>query len=140
MELESSSPESDPSGSEDDVDRPGVCAITASKQAKLTQDHRMSHVEADRGELRYHGEGSKACNHCVSIKHSDRGCWNILTCQKCGRKRRSSEKCFYASAACGKGHESGNLSLEEFYNLIRKWFVPPKHEVMFPSEAEEMLK
>ena len=46
----------------------------------------MSHEEADRVELRDHGDRSKACTHYGSMKHNDRGCWKLLTCHKCGRK------------------------------------------------------
>ena len=28
----------------------------------------------------------KACTHCGSKRQDDRGCWQRLTCQKCGRK------------------------------------------------------
>ena len=86
MESEISSSKSEPSGSEDSVDRRRICATTTSNQVKSNQDHHMSHKEADRVELRNHGERSKAYTHCRSIKYNDRGCWKILTCQKCGRK------------------------------------------------------
>ena len=52
---ESSSSESDPSGSEDDVDYLEVCATTVPTPVKLNQDYRMSHEEADRVELRDQG-------------------------------------------------------------------------------------
>ena len=102
MESESSSSESDPSGSKDDVDRRKVCATTVFNQVKLNQDHCMSHEEAGRVELRDNEERSKPCTHCGSIKHNDRGCWKRLTCQKCGRKEHPLGKCFYAFVACGK--------------------------------------
>ena len=124
---------------EEDVDRRRVCATTVPTQVKLNQDHRMLHDEIDRVELRDHGERSKPCTHCGSIKHNDRGCWKRLTCQKCGRKGHPSDECYYACGSCGKVHESDMCSLEKFYNLMRKWYVPTKHAGMFPSEAEEML-
>ena len=117
---ESSSSESDPSGSKGDRDQRRLCASTVFTQVKLNEDHRMSHEEADLVELRDHGERSKACTHCGSIKHNYRGCWKILNRQKCGRQGHPSDKCFYACAACGKVHESDKCPLENLYNLMRK--------------------
>ena len=121
------------------MDRRRVCAITVLTQMKLNQDYRISHEKADRVELRDHGERYKAFTHCGSSKHNDRGCWNGLTCQKCGRKWHPSDKSFYACAACGKAHWSGKCPLKKFYNLMHKWYVPTKHAGMFPSEAGKML-
>ena len=56
VESESSRSESEPGGSEDGADRRRICATTASNQVKLSQDHRMSHQEADQVELRDHEE------------------------------------------------------------------------------------
>ena len=81
----------------------------------------------------------QGCTHCESKKHDDRGCWKRLICQKCGRKGHPLYKPFYACAACGNVHESGKHSTEEFYNLIRKWYLPTKHAGMLSPEAEEML-
>ena len=115
-------------------------ATTFPTRVQSNQDHRMLHEEADRVELRDHGERSKPCTYCGSIKHNDRGCWKRLTCQNCGRKGHPSDKCFfYACAACRKVHESGKSPSEKFYNLMRKWYVPTKHAQFVPSEAEEML-
>ena len=98
VESESSISGSDISETDIDVDRRRICASTVSNQVKLNQDHRISHKGADRIELRDHGERSKACSHCGSIKHNDRGYWKILTWQKCGRKGHPSETYFCACA------------------------------------------
>ena len=81
----------------------------------------------------------KACTHCGSERHDDSGCWQRLTCQKCGRKGHPLDKCFYVCAACGEIHENAKCPMEDFYNLIRKWYVPTKHAGMFPPKVEEML-
>ena len=80
----------------------------------------------------------KACTHCGSKRQDDRGCWQRLTCQKCG-KQHPSDKCFYVFAACGEMHENEKCPMEEFYNLICKWYVPTKHAGMFSPKVEEML-
>ncbi|KAE9283449.1 hypothetical protein PF001_g22846 [Phytophthora fragariae] len=39
------------------------------------------------------GVPSKRCSHCGSRKHDDLGCWRRLTCEKCGKKGHSSDRC-----------------------------------------------
>ena len=106
VENESSSSESEPSESKYDADHRRSFATTASNPVRLSQDHRISHEEADRVELPGHVECSKACTHCGSIKHNDRGCSKRLACQKCGRKGHPLDKCFYACADCNNVHEN----------------------------------
>ena len=50
-----------------------------------------------------------------------------------------SEKFLHVCAACGEIHACGKCPMEEFYNLIRKWYVPSKHVEMFPAKVEEMF-
>ena len=99
---------------------------------------------ADPGEKRLEGITdcvmmNKACTHCGSKRHDDRGCWKILMCQKCGRKGHPSDKCLHVCAACGDIHDCGKCPMEEFYNLIRKWYVPSKHAELLPPKVKEML-
>ena len=96
-------------------------------------------VAVDRDDDRDRGVVPKACTHCGSKRHDDRGCWKRLTCQKCGRKGHPSDKCLHVCPACGEVHESGQCPMEEFYNLIRKWYVPTKHAGLLPAKVEEML-
>ncbi|OWY91590.1 hypothetical protein PHMEG_00039762 [Phytophthora megakarya] len=81
----------------------------------------------------------KNCTHCGSTKHDNLGCWKRLTCQKCGRKGHPSDHCLFVCRACGEMHDSGKCPMEEFYNLIRQWYVPNKHSGMLPANAEKML-
>uniref|UniRef100_A0AAV1VBW5 CCHC-type domain-containing protein n=1 Tax=Peronospora matthiolae TaxID=2874970 RepID=A0AAV1VBW5_9STRA len=81
----------------------------------------------------------KPCTHCGSTKHGDLGCWKRLTCQKCGRKGHPSDNCFFVCRACGEMHDPGKCPMEEFYNMIRQWYVPNKHAGMLPEKAEKML-
>ena len=82
---------------------------------------------------------NKACTHCGSKSHGDFGCWKRLTCQKCGRKEHTSDKCLHVCAACGEIHDCGKRPMEEFYNLIRKWYVPSKHAGIVPPKVEEIF-
>ena len=131
VKSESSSSESDPSGSEENVDGCRVCATTVPTRVQSNQDHCMLHEEANRLESRDHGERSNPCTHCGSIKHNDLVYWKRLTFQKCGRKGHPSDKYFYACSACEKVHDSGECPSEKFYNLMRKWYVPTKHAEIF---------
>ncbi|POM62438.1 hypothetical protein PHPALM_28410 [Phytophthora palmivora] len=79
------------------------------------------------------------CSHCGSFKHDELGCWTRLTCEKCNRKGHPSEHCLFVCHACGEIHEAGKCPMEEFYNLIRQWYVPTKHAGMLPVDAEKML-
>ncbi|CAH0484613.1 unnamed protein product [Peronospora farinosa] len=139
LEGSSSESDSDLSGSDADTDRRNLCVATVPDRVKKFNDQRaaLDHLNQDRGPDRVVNQ--KACTHCGSKKHDDRGCWKRLTCQKCGRKGHPSDKCFFTCAACGDVHESGKCRMEEFYNMIRKWYVPTKHAGMLPPKAEEML-
>ena len=64
MESERSSSESDSNELEEDEDRRRVCVTKTPNQVKINQDHRGLNEEADRVELRDHGERSKPCTHC----------------------------------------------------------------------------
>ena len=137
--IESSSSGSESSESEMDVDRRRVCMAMTPDQEKNPRNRRDRQNAADQGNKPDHADPPKACSHCGSIKHDDRGCWKRLTCQKCGRKGHLSDKCFYVCAACGEIHEGGKCPMKEFYNMIRKWYVPTKHAGMLPPTAEEIL-
>uniref|UniRef100_A0AAV1VNF3 CCHC-type domain-containing protein n=1 Tax=Peronospora matthiolae TaxID=2874970 RepID=A0AAV1VNF3_9STRA len=137
--VESSGSESESIGSEEEVDRRRVCVTTTPDPEIPNKDHRTWQKNTGEGEGRDQSGRSKECTHCGSTRHDDRGCWKRLTCQKCGRKGHPSDKCFFVCAACGETHESGKCPMEEFFNLIRKWYVPTKHAGMFPPKVEEML-
>ncbi|GMF46594.1 unnamed protein product [Phytophthora fragariaefolia] len=66
-------------------------------------------------------EPRKPCSHCGLAKHSDLGCWQRLTCEKCGKKGHPTDRCLFTYKACGEIHGAGECPLEEFYNLIRQW-------------------
>uniref|UniRef100_A0AAV1TVT6 Uncharacterized protein n=1 Tax=Peronospora matthiolae TaxID=2874970 RepID=A0AAV1TVT6_9STRA len=46
---------------------------------------------------------------------------------------------FFVCRACGEMHDPGKCPMEEFYNMIRQWYVPNKHAGMLPEKAEKML-
>uniref|UniRef100_A0AAV1TZA4 Metal-binding protein n=1 Tax=Peronospora matthiolae TaxID=2874970 RepID=A0AAV1TZA4_9STRA len=46
---------------------------------------------------------------------------------------------FFACRACGEMHDPGKCPMEEFYNMIRQWYVLTKHAGMLPEKAEKML-
>jgi hypothetical protein len=139
VECASSDSDSDHSDVEVEVNHRNVCAATTMDRTKKFGDQRTRNEDPKQDEDPEHAMPKKACSHCGSKKHDDRGCWKRLTCQKCGRKGHPSDRCYYACVACGEVHESGKCPMEEFYNLIRKWYVPTKHAGMLPPEAEEML-
>ncbi|KAE9307716.1 hypothetical protein PF008_g21164 [Phytophthora fragariae] len=85
------------------------------------------------------GAPSKRCSHCGSGKHDDLGCWKRLTCEKCGKRGHPSDRCLFVSKACGEIHDAGKCPMEEFYNLIRQWYYPPKHGGMLPESVEKIL-
>ena len=137
--IESSGSESDSIEFDEDKDRRRICVTTAAGQEKSERDHRTWQKKTVEGDGHDRSGKPKACTHCGSTRHDDRGCWQRLTCQKCGRKGHPSDKCFYICAACGEIHDNGKCPMEEFFNLIRQWYVPTKHAGMFPPKVEEML-
>ena len=88
---------------------------------------------------RYTGPPAIPCSHCGSAKHDDLGCWKRLTCQKCGRRGHPSDRCLFLRRACGEVHEASKCPMEEFYNMIRQWYVPTKNAGMLPEKAQKML-
>uniref|UniRef100_M4BAA1 CCHC-type domain-containing protein n=1 Tax=Hyaloperonospora arabidopsidis (strain Emoy2) TaxID=559515 RepID=M4BAA1_HYAAE len=139
VEDADSSSESDLSGS--DAERE-LCnefvAATSDRPTKFgdqraTTDENRQAYSPDRVAFK------KACSNCGLKKHDDRGCWQRLTCQKCDRKGHPSDKCFFVCAACNEIHENGKCPMDEFYNLIRKWYVPTKYSGMFTPKVKEML-
>ena len=140
--------ESESSGSDTEVDQRHIFAAIASDQSTKQREYRDQQDGINRrdqqnviGQGKSHDRinSPKACTHCGSSKHDDRGCWKRLTCQKCGRKGHPSDKCFFVCSACGNIHEGGKCPMEEFYNLIRQWYVPTKHAGILPPKAEKML-
>ena len=61
---------------------------------------------------------NKACTHCRSIKHDNRGCWKGLMCHMCGYKRHPFDKSMHVCAACGEIHDGIKCPADEFYNFI----------------------
>uniref|UniRef100_M4BNC0 Uncharacterized protein n=1 Tax=Hyaloperonospora arabidopsidis (strain Emoy2) TaxID=559515 RepID=M4BNC0_HYAAE len=114
--VESSGSESDSIESDEDMDRRWVCVTTTPGQEKSDKDHRP--WQKNNGERDGHdcGGRSKACTHCGSTRHDDRGFWKRLSCHKSGRKGHPSDKCFFVCAACGQIHESGKCPMEELFN------------------------
>ena len=133
--VESSGSESESIGSEEEVDCHRFCVTTISDQEKPNKDHRTWQENAGGKKERDRSGRSKACTHCGSSRQDDRGCGKTLTCQKRGRKGHPSDKCFFMCAACGDIHESGKCPMEEFFNLVRKWYVHTKHAGMFPPKV-----
>uniref|UniRef100_A0AAV1TR44 CCHC-type domain-containing protein n=1 Tax=Peronospora matthiolae TaxID=2874970 RepID=A0AAV1TR44_9STRA len=93
--IERSDSESDSIGSDEDKDRRRVCVTTTSGQERSDQDHRVWQKNTGEEDGRDRGLKPKACTHCGSTRHDDRGCWQRLMCQKCCRKGHPSDKCFY---------------------------------------------
>lgn len=144
IRVEESSSESEwetSSGSEEESDRRVV--KVAAKLDRSTSDRLATNprsIDPGNGSRRLDRNAPlEACTHCGSTKHNDLGCWRRLTCQKCGRKGHPSDSCFFVCRACGEAHEIGKCPMEEFYNLIRQWYVPDKHAGMFPEKIEKML-
>uniref|UniRef100_A0AAV1TFG9 CCHC-type domain-containing protein n=1 Tax=Peronospora matthiolae TaxID=2874970 RepID=A0AAV1TFG9_9STRA len=135
---ESDSGSSSDDGEEEDF-RQKLCVTTITDQAADPGGQRDRSRKTDRDDDRDRGGVAKACTHCGSKRHDDRGCWKRLTCQKCGRRGHPSEKCLHVCSACGEVHQSGQRPMEEFYNLIRKWYVQIKHAGLLPTKAEEVL-
>uniref|UniRef100_A0AAV1TQ32 CCHC-type domain-containing protein n=1 Tax=Peronospora matthiolae TaxID=2874970 RepID=A0AAV1TQ32_9STRA len=117
--IESSGSELDSIGSDEDKGRRRVCVTTTSGQERSDQDHRTWQKNTGEEDGRGRGGKPKACTHCGSTRHDDRGCWQRITCQKCCRKGHPLDKCLYVCAACGEVHENGKCPMEEFFNLIR---------------------
>lgn len=125
-----------------------VCMATRSDHVKYTRIHTLTHDPKTKSLSKtmdqsptgwINAQIKKACTHCGSTKHNDRGCWKCLTCQKCGRKGHLSDKCFFVCAACGGMHEGGKCPMEEFYNMICQWYMPTKHAGMLSPKTEEMI-
>ena len=120
-------------------DRHNVCLATAADRAQNTGDPLIRSEQVDRDRHYDRGKLQTVCTHCGSKRHDDRGCWKRLTCQKCGRKGHPAEKCYYVCSVCKDVHEEGKCPMEQFYNMIRQWYVPTKHAGMLPEQAEKML-
>ena len=73
-EVENSGLESESIGSEEEVDRRRVCVTTTPNQEKPNKDHRTWQKNTGEGEGRDRSGLSKACTHCGSTRHDDRGC------------------------------------------------------------------
>ncbi|POM81328.1 Hypothetical protein PHPALM_712 [Phytophthora palmivora] len=135
----SSESESESSGSEPEDEYRQVYLV-ASTDREQRGDLRSPHQGDNRPTERPSTSMTQSrCTHCGSSKHDDLGCWKRLTCQKCGRKGHPSDHCLFVCRACGEIHDAGKCPMKEFYNLIRKWYVPTKHAGMLPVDAEKML-
>ena len=49
------------------------------------------------------------------------------------------DKCYYVCSVCKDVHEEGKCPIEQFYNIIRQWYVSSKHAGMLPEQAEKIL-
>ncbi|KAE9007868.1 hypothetical protein PR001_g16856 [Phytophthora rubi] len=78
------------------------------------------------------------CSHCGLTLHKSEDCWTILTCSHCNG-RHPSDRCLKLCKACGEMHEAGACRFEEFFNVMRQWYVPQRHAGMLPPDAENML-
>ncbi|CAI5747154.1 unnamed protein product [Peronospora destructor] len=139
METASSKSESDLSGSEPDGDQRQIFVSAMSDHPKFSNDSPSRQTAADQTDRQDRNMSLKLCTHCGSTKHSDLGCWKRLTCQKCSRKGHPSDHCVFVCRACGELNDAGKCPMEEFYNMILKWYVPTKHAGMLPEKAEKML-
>ena len=136
--VESSGSESNSIGSDKDMDRRRVCVTTTSYQEEPDKDHRTWQKNTVEGDGHDRGGRSKACYHCGSNRHDDRGCWKRLTCQKCVRKGHPSNKCFFV---CSMRRDTRKWQIPHgrVFQFDRKWYVPTKHDGMFLPKAGEML-
>ncbi|ETO77917.1 hypothetical protein F444_06965 [Phytophthora nicotianae P1976] len=82
---------------------------------------------------------SSSAAHFGSHRHDDLHCWKRLTCQRCGKRGHPSDRCLFVCRGCGEIHDAGKSHVKEFYNLIRQWYDPAKHEGVLPESAEKML-
>lgn len=119
----------------DDVARV-FAAVRAPEEGDLGLPLAIS--EGERARDRLTGE-FRRCTHCGSTRHTDLGCWQRLTCQKCGKKGHPSDRCLHVCKCCGAVHEAGECKMEEFFNLLRQWYDPQKHAGMLPPPAEKLL-
>ncbi|KAE9021940.1 hypothetical protein PR001_g13261 [Phytophthora rubi] len=78
------------------------------------------------------------CSHCGLTLHKSEDCWTSLTCSHCNG-RHPSDRCLKLCKACGEMHEAGACRFEEFFNVMRQWYVPQRHAGMLPPDAEKML-
>ncbi|KAH7460378.1 uncharacterized protein KRP23_14746 [Phytophthora ramorum] len=144
----SSDSEPEVSGSDGESDLCKIhLAATADQGVRSTQEQDQRRPNRDANSRRHDKptgvpEGElprKPCSHCGSTKHTDLGCWQRLTCEKCGKKGHPTDRCLFTCKACGEIHGAGECPMEEFYNLIRQWYNPNKHGGMLPQAAEKML-
>ncbi|GMF23751.1 unnamed protein product [Phytophthora fragariaefolia] len=116
-------------------DNPQDQHIRDQAQASHQQDRHISQYPRQTDEK----TSSKRCSHCGSRKYDDLGCWRRLTCDKCGKRGHSSDRCLFVCRACGEIHDADKCPMEEFYNLIRQWYNPTKHGGTLPESSEKML-
>ncbi|GMF41604.1 unnamed protein product [Phytophthora fragariaefolia] len=136
---DSSESEQESSGSEAE-DHVRQVYLAAANESKVSSSAHQSRQDTERSADRQALIGAtKRCSHCGSTKHNDLGCWQRLTCQKCGRNGHPSDHCLFVCRACGELHDVGKCQMEEFYNMIRQWYNPTKHAGMLPVNAEKML-
>ena len=138
VESKSSGSDIDSCGSDSDSDRRNEYMATATVRAQNPGDPLIRSGQVDRDRHYDRGKPRIVCTYCGSKIHDDRGCWKILTCQKCGRKGHPADKCYYVCSVCKGVHEEGKCPMKQFYNMIRQWYVPTNHAEMLPEQAEKM--
>lgn len=99
----SSDSDSDLSRSDGEIDRRKFSAATTVDHVKPFGDQRAEQPDLRQDEGRERGTPTKACSHCGSKKHDDRGCWKRLTCQNCGCKDHPSGNCYHACVCLWRG-------------------------------------
>ena len=138
VERESSGSDKNSFGSDSDSDRRSVYMATDADRAQNPGDPLILSEQVGRDRHYDRGKLQRVCAHCGSKRHDDRGCWKRFTYQKCGRKGHPADKGYYVCSVCKDVHEEGKCPMEQFYNMIRQWYVSTKHAGMLPEQAEKM--
>ncbi|OWZ13767.1 hypothetical protein PHMEG_00012848 [Phytophthora megakarya] len=107
-----------------------ICAAEASSESESDvstsdQEDECRHV--------YLAEANDRENHSITTTHRDGAADHPIM------KGHTSDQCLFVCRACGEMHEPGKGPMQEFYNLIRQWYVPNMHAGMLPANAEKML-
>ncbi|POM67072.1 LOW QUALITY PROTEIN: Hypothetical protein PHPALM_16976 [Phytophthora palmivora] len=61
-----------------------------------------------RSRIQSGGSDRNRCSHCGSKKHSDLGCWRLLTCHKCGKRGHPADRCLFVCRGSANGSTQPN--------------------------------